>query len=72
MGTIDFLEEGIRDEAPSPVPEDLASTLQVAPGGHALELRRNYLDKDATSQIISLSILPAEHYCYEITLRRQA
>ncbi|WP_029620651.1 GntR family transcriptional regulator [Pseudorhizobium marinum] len=55
----------------APVPEEVASTLQVAPGGHALELRRNYLDKDAISQIITLSILPAEHYHYDITLRRQ-
>ncbi len=55
-----------------PVPEDLASALQVAAGDHALELRRQYRDASNNSHMITLSILPAKHYTYEITLRRQA
>lgn len=56
----------------TPVPSELAKILQVEPGDHALELRRTYLDKDGCGQIISLSVLPAQHYSYDITLRRQA
>lgn len=56
----------------APVPRELADVLQVDPGDHALELRRNYLDKDGAGQIITLSILPAQHYSYDIILRRQA
>ena len=55
-----------------PVPDDLANALQVATGDHALELRRQYRDANNNSQIITLSILPAKNYTYEITLRRQA
>ncbi len=55
-----------------PVPVDLADALQVAAGDHALELRRQYRDANGSSQIITLSILPAQSYTYEITLRRQA
>ncbi|WP_319533005.1 GntR family transcriptional regulator [uncultured Cohaesibacter sp.] len=55
-----------------PVPDDLANALQVAAGDHALELRRQYRDANNNSQIITLSILPAKNYTYEITLRRQA
>ncbi len=56
----------------APVPAELAEVLQVAPGDHALEMRRSYHDRDGVAQIISLSILPAQNYSYEITLRRQA
>ena len=56
----------------APVPAELAELLQVAPGDHALEMRRSYHDRDGAAQIISLSILPARNYRYEITLRRQA
>ncbi len=56
----------------APVPAEHARTLQVAAGDHALELRRRYLDKDGAAQIITLSILPARHYSYDINLRRQA
>jgi DNA-binding GntR family transcriptional regulator len=55
-----------------PVPEDLAVTLGVAPTSDALGLRRQYRDGDGRIQIITVSVLPAEHYSYEITLRRQA
>nr|WP_321980320.1 GntR family transcriptional regulator [uncultured Cohaesibacter sp.] len=55
-----------------PVPDDLSNALQVAAGDHALELRRQYRDANNNSQIITLSILPAKNYTYEITLRRQA
>ncbi|WP_421904519.1 GntR family transcriptional regulator [Mameliella sp.] len=54
-----------------PVPESLADLLQVAPGSHALELRRQYLDGGAENQIATVSILPADRYSYEITLRRE-
>ncbi|MDO6731841.1 GntR family transcriptional regulator [Marinovum sp. 2_MG-2023] len=56
----------------TPVPRELADILQVEPGDHALELRRNYLDKDGIGQIITLSVLPARHYRYDITLQRRA
>lgn len=46
--------------------------LSVAPGDRTLELRRNYLDKDGAGQIITFSILPAQHSSYDIILRRQA
>ena len=55
-----------------PVPRELADILQVEIGDHALELRRNYLDKDGVGLIITLSILPAQHYSYDITLQRRA
>ncbi|MCF8482142.1 MAG: GntR family transcriptional regulator [Rhodospirillum sp.] len=55
-----------------PVPEDQAEALGVTPASNALELRRQYRDGDGNTQIITLSVLPAEHYSYEITLRRQA
>lgn len=54
-----------------PVPDDLAGPLQVHAGAHALELRRCYRDADGENRIITLSTMPAEHYSYEITLRRQ-
>lgn len=55
-----------------PMPPDLANVLGADPGGGALELRRQYRDRDGVSQIVSLSVLPAETYAYEITLHRQA
>nr|WP_321443299.1 GntR family transcriptional regulator [uncultured Cohaesibacter sp.] len=55
-----------------PVPDDIAPALDVTAGDHALELRRQYRDANNSSQIITLSILPAKNYSYEITLRRQA
>ena len=55
----------------APVPADISRTLEVDAGSAALELRRTYLDGEGTSQIITLSVLPAESYRYEIVLRRQ-
>lgn len=55
----------------APVPVDLARMLQVEAGGHALELRRCYRDADGENRIITVSTMPAEHYTYEITLRRK-
>lgn len=54
-----------------PVPVDLAVLLQVEAGSHALELRRCYRDADGKNRIITVSTMPAEHYSYEILLRRQ-
>ena len=56
----------------APVSAELAEVLQVVPGDHALEMRRSYFDRVGEAQIISLSILSAQNYSYEITLRRQA
>ena len=55
-----------------PVPAKLAAALEVEPLSSALELRRTYLDGDGASQIITVSVLPAASYSYEITLKRQA
>lgn len=54
-----------------PVSPDLAQHLQVSAGTHALELRRCYRDAEGQNRIITVSTMPAEHYTYEITLRRQ-
>lgn len=54
-----------------PVPAALAEALQVQPGAHALELRRCYRDADGVNRIITVNTLPAQHYSYEIILRRQ-
>ncbi|MDR5905593.1 GntR family transcriptional regulator [Franzmannia qiaohouensis] len=54
-----------------PVPEHLADELEVAAGDHALELTRHYLDAEGESLIVAISILPAQHYRYEIRLKRQ-
>lgn len=48
-----------------------AQPLQVSAGTHALELRRCYRDAEGQNRIITVSTMPAEHYTYEITLRRQ-
>lgn len=55
-----------------PMPPHLAGVLRADPGGGALELRRQYRDREGVSQIVSLSVLPAETYVYEITLHRRA
>ncbi|WP_158971132.1 UTRA domain-containing protein, partial [Chachezhania sediminis] len=54
------------------LPQEFADPLQVPAHSPALELRRTYRDGDGISQIITLSVLPAQHYSYDITLRRQA
>lgn len=56
----------------APVPTELAKPLEVEAGSSALELRRTYLDGEGETQIVTLSVLPAENYRYEIVLRRQA
>ena len=56
----------------APVPAEFSDILEVEAGSSALELRRTYLDGEGMSQIITLSVLPAETYRYEIILRRQA
>lgn len=56
----------------APVPADFAQTLEVGAGSSALELRRTYLDGEGTPQIITVSVLPAKNYRYEIILLRQA
>lgn len=55
----------------TPVPEHLAGPLCVNAQTHALELRRYYMDRKRKNQIISISVLPSQHYTYEITLIRQ-
>lgn len=55
-----------------PVPEYLAVELDVPAGDHALRLSRNYLNAEDESLIISISILPAKNYSYDISLKRQA
>lgn len=55
-----------------PVPADLAEPLQVSAGSRALQLQRHYRDAGGVNRIITVSVLPAENYRYEITLRRQA
>lgn len=55
-----------------PVPEYLAVKLNVPAGDHALQLTRNYLNVENESLIVSISILPAKNYSYEISLKRQA
>ncbi|MCG7602086.1 GntR family transcriptional regulator [Halomonas sp. McH1-25] len=54
-----------------PVPEYLAERLDVATGDHALRLTRHYLDAEGESLLISINILPANNYRYEIRLMRQ-
>lgn len=55
----------------APVPADLAGPLQVASSTQAIELHRHYQDADGENAIITISIIPAEHYRYEFVLRRQ-
>lgn len=49
----------------------LAARLEVAPGSHALELTRRYRDAAHRCLIVSISVLPADNYTYEILLKRQ-
>ncbi|WP_346795467.1 GntR family transcriptional regulator [Halomonas sp. Bachu 37] len=54
-----------------PVPEHLAEQLEVRAGDHALRLTRHYLDAEGESLLVSINILPATNYSYEIRLKRQ-
>lgn len=53
------------------VPDSLAESLEVNAGELALELTRHYLNAEGKSLMVSISVLPAIHYRYEIRLKRQ-
>jgi len=53
------------------VSRDLADPLKVAPGAHALSIRRQYLFSSNEMAEVSLSIHPADRYSYSMRLTRQ-
>lgn len=53
------------------VPDSLADKLEAKQKDLALELTRHYLNAEGKSLIVSISVLPACHYHYEIRLKRQ-
>ncbi|MCF4126061.1 GntR family transcriptional regulator [Methylobacterium sp. SyP6R] len=52
------------------VPASCADDLQVAPGSHALAIRRQYVLSPYGMAEVSLSIHPAERYSYQSVLKR--
>jgi len=53
------------------ITQTMSDRLGVETGSHALELTRRYRDATHRCVIVSLSILPADSYTYEIILKRQ-
>jgi DNA-binding GntR family transcriptional regulator len=53
------------------ISRDLAEPLKVAPGAHALSIRRQYLFSSNEMAEVSLSIHPADRYSYCTRLTRQ-
>jgi GntR family transcriptional regulator len=53
------------------VSPDMAEPLKVKPGAHALAIRRQYLFSSNEMAEVSLSIHPADRYCYTTRLTRQ-
>lgn len=52
------------------VSQDLAEPLKVAPGAHALSIRRQYLFSSNEMAEVSLSVHPADRYSYSTRLTR--
>jgi GntR family transcriptional regulator len=52
------------------VSKDLAEPLKVAPGAHALSIRRQYLFSSNDMAEVSLSVHPADRYSYSMRLTR--
>lgn len=53
------------------VSRDLAEPLKVAPGAHALSIRRQYLFSSNEMAEVSISVHPADRYSYSMRLTRQ-
>lgn len=53
------------------VSRDLAEPLKVAPGAHALSIRRQYLFSSNEMAEVSVSIHPADSFSYSMRLTRQ-
>jgi len=53
------------------VPPYLSNRLNISPETKALELTRRYRNSSGLCEMVSISVLPAENYTYEITLIRE-
>ena len=53
------------------IPARLADRLEAAPGAHALDIERRYLDAKGGLIILTRSIHPADRFSYETRLSRQ-
>ncbi len=60
-----------QDISAAGVARDLAEPLKVAPGAHALSIRRQYFFSSNEMVEVSLSVHPAERYSYSTRLTRQ-